>query len=82
MSRSDVSDMTQGRKAGKAVHFESRMFTPACPFTTYLERCLALLEELRPITGAGRLCFPSFRSPGKLISENTLNATLRLGTFE
>jgi integrase len=40
-------------------------------------RSLALLEELRPISGAGRLCFPSLRSPGKPISENTLNATLR-----
>ena len=38
---------------------------------------LALIEELRPMTGAGRFSFPSLRSPGKPISENTLNATLR-----
>ncbi len=38
---------------------------------------LALIDELRPMTGAGRFSFPSLRSPGKPISENTLNATLR-----
>ncbi len=40
-------------------------------------RSLALIDELRPMTGAGRFSFPSLRSPGKPISENTLNATLR-----
>jgi integrase len=40
-------------------------------------RSLALLEELRPSTGAGRFCFPSMRTPLRPMSENTLNAALR-----
>jgi integrase len=40
-------------------------------------RSLELIGEVKPITGAGRYCFPSLRSPSKPISENTLNATLR-----
>jgi integrase len=38
---------------------------------------LGLLGEVRPVSGEGRFCFPSLRSPAKPISENTLNATLR-----
>ena len=38
---------------------------------------LALLDELRPITGAGVLLFPSLRSWQRPMSENTLNAALR-----
>jgi len=40
-------------------------------------QALALLEELRPITGAGELLFPSLRSWQRPMSENTLNAALR-----
>ncbi len=36
-----------------------------------------LLQELAALTGSGRYCFPSIRSPLKPISENTLNAALR-----
>jgi integrase len=38
---------------------------------------LALLEELRPLTGNGKYLFPSERTAGRPISENTLNAALR-----
>ncbi len=40
-------------------------------------QALARLEELRPITGAGELLFPSLRSWQRPMSENTLNAALR-----
>ena len=38
---------------------------------------LALLDELRSSSGAGRFCFPSMRTPARPMSENTLNAALR-----
>src|SRR3546814_4051539 len=38
---------------------------------------LALLEELRPISGNSRLLFPSVRSNDRAISDNTINAALR-----
>lgn len=41
------------------------------------QQALALLEELRPLTGDGRYLFPSFRSPRQCMSENTINAALR-----
>ena len=40
-------------------------------------QALAILEELREITGSGRWLFPSVRSSARPISENTLNAALR-----
>lgn len=36
-----------------------------------------LFEELYDLTGTGRYCFPSFRSPRRPMSENTVNAALR-----
>lgn len=36
-----------------------------------------VLRELRPMTGAGRLLFPSVRSRERPMSENTVNAALR-----
>jgi integrase len=38
---------------------------------------LAILRELREITGSGRWLFPSVRTLSRPISENTLNAALR-----
>jgi len=38
---------------------------------------LAVLEELRPLTGTGRYVFPSIRTAATTISENTINAALR-----
>jgi integrase len=38
---------------------------------------IALLHDLKPLSGAGRYLFPSIRSVARPISENTLNAALR-----
>lgn len=43
---------------------------------------LALLEELRPISGNSKLLFPSVRSSERPISDNTLNAALRRLGYE
>jgi integrase len=40
-------------------------------------QAIAMLEELRPITGHGRYLFPSIRSVRRPMSENTLTAALR-----
>lgn len=37
----------------------------------------AILEELRPLTGAGRFCFPGLQDKERPMSENTVNAALR-----
>ncbi|WP_339710952.1 integrase arm-type DNA-binding domain-containing protein [uncultured Sphingosinicella sp.] len=38
---------------------------------------LALLEQLKPLTGHGRYVFPSFHTPRRPMSENTVNTALR-----
>jgi integrase len=38
---------------------------------------VAILEEIKPLTGDGRYVFPSERSKDRPISENTVNAALR-----
>jgi integrase len=40
-------------------------------------QAVAILRELHALTGAGRLAFPSLRSPQRPLSENTLNACYR-----
>jgi integrase len=40
-------------------------------------QAVAILREIRPITGSGRLVFPSLRTNTRPISEGTLNAALR-----
>ncbi len=40
-------------------------------------QAVAIIERLHPLTGHGRLVFPSLRSRERPISENTLNAALR-----
>lgn len=40
-------------------------------------QALAILEELRPLTGSGRYIFPGARTASRPLSENTLNAALR-----
>ena len=40
-------------------------------------QALALLEDLKSITGNGRFLFPSLRSAERPISDNTVNAGLR-----
>ena len=41
------------------------------------KQVLAILEEIRPLTGAGKYVFPSTRSAERPISDNTLNACFR-----
>lgn len=41
------------------------------------EQAIALLDQLRPLTGSGTYLFPSLRSWHRPMSENTLNAALR-----
>jgi integrase len=41
------------------------------------KQALAILEEIRPVTGAGKFVFPSTRSAERPISDNTLNACFR-----
>lgn len=43
---------------------------------------VGLFEELHELTGTWRCCFPSFRSPRRPMSENTVNAALRLLGFK
>jgi integrase len=45
-------------------------------------RAVAILHELRKVTGHGRLLFPSVRSSARCMSENTLNAALRRMGFK
>lgn len=40
-------------------------------------QALAILRELQPLTGSGRLVFPGVRSRTRPMSENTINAALR-----
>jgi len=40
-------------------------------------QAVALLEELRPLTGRGRYVFPSARTPERPMSNNAINAALR-----
>ena len=40
-------------------------------------QALAILEELRPLTGHGRYVFPSERGGARCMSENTVRAALR-----
>lgn len=45
-------------------------------------QALAIIEELRPVTGEGRYLFPGQRSPRRPMSENTVNAALRNMGFD
>lgn len=41
------------------------------------QQAVAVLNEIRPLTGAADLIFPSIRSNKKLLSENAMNSALR-----
>jgi integrase len=45
-------------------------------------QAVEILRELQPLTGRGRYCFPSMRSPQTPMSENTVNAALRRLGFD
>ncbi|WP_090961534.1 integrase arm-type DNA-binding domain-containing protein [Nitrosospira sp. Nsp18] len=55
-----------GKMKMKAVHL-----VPLC------KQALAVLRELKPLTGEGRYVFPGVRSYARPMSENTVNAALR-----
>lgn len=40
-------------------------------------QALQIIEELKPLTGGGRFCFPGMRMNDRPMSENTINAALR-----
>ncbi len=40
-------------------------------------QCIEIIRELQPLTGTGQYLFPSVRSVGRPISDNTLNGALR-----
>ncbi len=41
------------------------------------KQAIAIIDDLKPITGSGLYLFPSLRSPKRPISNNTLNAAMR-----
>jgi integrase len=41
------------------------------------QQAIALLDELRPLTGHGKYCFPGMKDHARPMSENTINAALR-----
>ncbi|MGH8589832.1 MAG: tyrosine-type recombinase/integrase [Gammaproteobacteria bacterium] len=45
-------------------------------------QAVAVLHELRPLTGSGRYAFPGLRTPTRPMSENTVNAALRRLGYE
>lgn len=61
--------------AGKMKMREGHV-TPLAP------QAVAILRELHPLTGRGRYCFPSLRTPDRPMSENTINAALRRLGFD
>ena len=50
--------------------------------TALAPQAVAILRELHPLTGRGRYCFPSLRTPDRPMSENTINAALRRLGFD
>ncbi|ARO87946.1 integrase [Nitrosospira lacus] len=60
-----------GKMKMKAVHL-----VPLC------KQALAVLRELKPLTGEGRYVFPGVRSYARPMSENTVNAALRRLGYE
>ena len=72
-ARWEEFDLTGGRWTVSAARTKTRRdhVVPLCP------QVLAVLEELRPLTGTGELLFPGSRTPSQPISDNTLNAALR-----
>ena len=46
------------------------------------QQALAVLNELRPITGNGKFLFPSLRTNARVMSDNTINVALRRIGYE
>lgn len=62
-------ELMKRNKAGKASG--APHLVPLAP------QALAILAELRPLTGAGRFVFPALTTPARCMSENTVRAALR-----
>ncbi len=54
-----------------------RMKMPTPHIVPLSRQALAILEELHPLTGSGRLIFPSVRTKARPISNNTITSCLR-----
>jgi len=54
-----------------------RMKMGALHIVPLASQAVAILRDLQPLTGSGRLVFPSLRSRDRAMSENTVNAALR-----
>ena len=54
-----------------------RMKMREAHYVPLARQAVAILREIQPLTGAGRLAFPSLRTNTRPISEGTLNAALR-----
>ncbi|KVP18849.1 integrase [Burkholderia ubonensis] len=63
------SDRMKRTKQGKAVGGAHIVPLPT--------QAVAVLRELQPLTGSGRLLFPSVRTKDRPMSDNTVNAALR-----
>lgn len=46
------------------------------------EQVIAILEELKPLTGSGKYLFPSLRSAARPMSDNTVNAAFKRMGFD
>ena len=54
-----------------------RMKMDAPHIVPLASQAVAILRDMQPLTGSGRLVFPSMRSRERAMSENTVNAALR-----
>ncbi len=64
-------DAAEWRIPGERMKMGARHLVPLS------RQAVAILRELQPLTGAGKLVFPSERTRERPFSENTLNAALR-----
>lgn len=64
-------DKAEWRIPGSKMKMENDHIVPLS------SQALAILQELRPITGHGQYIFPSIRTGERPMSENTVNAALR-----
>ncbi|MGH8292764.1 MAG: tyrosine-type recombinase/integrase [Gammaproteobacteria bacterium] len=55
----------------------ARMKMGALHIVPLARQAVAILHDLQPLTGSGRLVFPSLRTRERPMSENTVNAALR-----
>ena len=55
----------------------SKMKARALHIVPLAPQAVAILAELKPLTGAGKWVFPGVRTNGEPMSENTINAALR-----